>query len=129
MDAWFVRINACTHKTLKVRPADRLCEERLAPLPEAMPRTARRFSIRLLPDPREAGPQKPRRMVRTPARCKACRARGERASIDELTPLELHVALTVAARPRRAGSVSRMTAGSADVIESTEQQSAMRRGG
>jgi transposase len=47
LDAWFVRINARTHRSLKVRPIDRLRDERLAPLPD----TARRFAIRVPPDP------------------------------------------------------------------------------
>jgi transposase len=51
LDAWFVRINARTHKTLKVRPVDRLCDERLAPLPSAMPDCARRWVTRVAPDP------------------------------------------------------------------------------
>ena len=51
LDAWFVRINARTHKSLKVRPIDRLCEERLAPLPAAMPDCARRWVTRVAPDP------------------------------------------------------------------------------
>jgi transposase len=51
LDAWFVRINARTHKTLKIRPIDRLADERLAPMPEEMPDTARRWTIRVPPDP------------------------------------------------------------------------------
>jgi transposase len=51
LDAWFVRINARTHKSLKVRPIDRLADERLAPLPEAMPDCARRWVTRVAPDP------------------------------------------------------------------------------
>jgi transposase len=51
LDAWFVRINARTHKSLKVRPIDRLADEQLARLPEAMPDTARRWTIRVPPDP------------------------------------------------------------------------------
>ena len=46
-----VRIDARTHKTLKVRPVDRLADERLATLPAAMPDTARRWTIRVPPDP------------------------------------------------------------------------------
>jgi transposase len=53
LDAWFLRVNARIHKTLKVRPIDRLAEELevMAPLPEAMPDTARRWVIRVPPDP------------------------------------------------------------------------------
>jgi hypothetical protein len=51
LDAWFVRINARTHKTLKVRPVDRLAEEQLAPLPAEPPDCARRWVTRVAPDP------------------------------------------------------------------------------
>ena len=45
LDAWFVKVNARTHKTLRARPVDRLAEELqvMAPLPAAMPDTARRW--------------------------------------------------------------------------------------
>ena len=51
LDDWFVRVNARTHKTLKARPVDRLADEQLAPLPAAMPDTARRWVARVAPDP------------------------------------------------------------------------------
>jgi len=51
LDAWFVRVNGRTHKSLKVRPVDRLADERLAPLPAAMPDCARRWVTRVAPDP------------------------------------------------------------------------------
>src|SRR5215217_906366 len=51
LDAWFVRINARTHTSLRERPVDRLADERLAPLPAAMPDTDRRWTIRVPPDP------------------------------------------------------------------------------
>jgi transposase len=43
LDAWFARVNARIHKTLKIRPIDRLAEELCAmvALPEHMPDTAR----------------------------------------------------------------------------------------
>jgi len=53
LDAWFAKVNARTHKTLKVRPIDRLADELgvMAALPEHMPDTARRWVIRVPPDP------------------------------------------------------------------------------
>jgi transposase len=53
LDAWFTKINARTHKTLRERPADRLRVERevMAPLPATMPDTALRWVIRVPPDP------------------------------------------------------------------------------
>ena len=51
LDDWFVRVNARTHKTLRARPVDRLADEQLAPLPAAMPDTARRWVARVAPDP------------------------------------------------------------------------------
>ena len=53
LDAWFVKINARTHKTLRARPVDRLAHEleMLAPLPLAMPDSARRWVTRVAPDP------------------------------------------------------------------------------
>jgi transposase len=53
LDAWFAKVNARTHKTLKIRPVDRLAEELevMAALPEQMPDTARRWVIRVPPDP------------------------------------------------------------------------------
>lgn len=52
-DAWPQKANARTHKTLRARPIDRLREERevMAPLPPAMPDTARRWVTRVPPDP------------------------------------------------------------------------------
>lgn len=53
LDAWFAKVNARTHKTLRARPVDRLAEEHavMAPLPSAMPDTARRWVTRVPPDP------------------------------------------------------------------------------
>ena len=53
MDAWFSRVNARTHKTLRARPVDRLREELevMAGLPDRMPDTARRWVTRVPPDP------------------------------------------------------------------------------
>ncbi len=53
LDAWFARINARMHKTLRARPVDRLAEELevMAPLPGRMPDTARRWTTRVAPDP------------------------------------------------------------------------------
>ncbi len=53
LDAWFVKVNARTHKTLRARPVDRLLEERevMAPLPAVMPDTSRRWVMRVPPDP------------------------------------------------------------------------------
>jgi transposase len=53
LDAWFAKVNARTHKTLRERPIDRLAEELkvMAPLPAAMPDTARRWVTRVPPDP------------------------------------------------------------------------------
>jgi transposase len=54
LDAWFdERANARIHKTLKVRPIDRLIEERqlMAPLPQVAPDTDRRWVLRVPPDP------------------------------------------------------------------------------
>jgi transposase len=53
LDAWFTKINARTHKTLRARPADRLVAERevMAPLPVAAPDVARRWVLRVPPDP------------------------------------------------------------------------------
>lgn len=52
LDAWFAKANARTHKTLRARPVDRLREELevMAGLPE-MPDTARRWVMRVPPDP------------------------------------------------------------------------------
>ena len=53
LDAWFVKVNARTHKTLRARPADRLLEEQqvMRALPAAMPDTSRRWVTRVAPDP------------------------------------------------------------------------------
>jgi transposase len=53
LDAWFVKVNARTHKTLRARPVDRLVDElqAMAPLPDRMPDTARRWVTRVAPDP------------------------------------------------------------------------------
>ena len=53
LDAWFVKANARTHKTLRVRPVDRLIEELevMAGLPAEMPDVDRRWVIRVPPDP------------------------------------------------------------------------------
>ena len=51
LDCWFTKVNARTHKTLRARPVDRLADEQLAPLPAAMPDVARRWVIRVPPDP------------------------------------------------------------------------------
>jgi transposase len=53
LDAWFAKVNARTHKTLRARPVDRLAEEQamMAQLPARMPDIARRWVIRVPPDP------------------------------------------------------------------------------
>jgi transposase len=53
LDAWFVKVNARTHKTLRERPIDRLEVERavMRPLQPAMPDVARRWVVRVPPDP------------------------------------------------------------------------------
>ena len=53
LDAWFSKVNARTHKTLRARPADRLAEEHrvMVALPTQMPDTARRWVTRVPPDP------------------------------------------------------------------------------
>ena len=53
LDAWFVRVNARQHKTLRERPIDRLRDEReqMAGLPGELPDTARRWVTRVAPDP------------------------------------------------------------------------------
>jgi len=53
LDAWFQRVNARTHKTLRARPVDRLCVEHevMTPLPQAAPDTDRRWVTRVPPDP------------------------------------------------------------------------------
>ena len=53
LDGWFGRVNARTHKTLRARPVDRLATELevMAPLPAELPDTARRWTMRVPPDP------------------------------------------------------------------------------
>ncbi len=53
LDSWFAKVNARTHKTLRARPIDRLLEERevMARLPGRLPDTAKRWVIRVPPDP------------------------------------------------------------------------------
>jgi transposase len=53
LDAWFAKVNARTHKTLRARPIDRLADEHrvMAPLPAEMPDTARRWVLRVPADP------------------------------------------------------------------------------
>jgi transposase len=54
LDTWFSeRANPRHHKTLRCRPIDRLLEERavMAPLPEVVPDTDRRWVLRVPPDP------------------------------------------------------------------------------
>jgi transposase len=53
LDAWFLKVNARTHKTLRARPVDRLADEHvvMASLPARMPDTARRWVTRVSPDP------------------------------------------------------------------------------
>ena len=51
LDAWFVRANARQHKTLRCRPADRLAEERLRPLPDPRPDLDTRRVLRVGADP------------------------------------------------------------------------------
>jgi transposase len=53
LDGWFLKVNARTHKTLRARPADRLVEEQrvMRSLSSEMPDVARRWVIRVPPDP------------------------------------------------------------------------------
>lgn len=53
LDGWFAKANARTHRGIRARPVDRLTEELevMAPLPERMPDTARRWVTRVPPDP------------------------------------------------------------------------------
>ncbi len=53
LDAWFAKANVRTHRGIRARPLDRLAEELevMAPLPQAMPDTARRWTMRIPPDP------------------------------------------------------------------------------
>ncbi len=51
--AWFTKVNARTHKTIRERPADRLLKELavMAALPADAPDTDRRWVTRVPPDP------------------------------------------------------------------------------
>jgi len=53
LDGWFERVNARTHKTLRERPIDRLRaeHEHMTALPSELPDSARRWVIRVAPDP------------------------------------------------------------------------------
>jgi Mu transposase-like protein len=53
LDAWFEKVNARQHRTLRCRPIDRLVEERevMAPLSARPPDTDRRWVLRVAPDP------------------------------------------------------------------------------
>jgi transposase len=53
LDAWFAKVDARTHKTLRARPVGRLTTELevMAALPDRMPDTARRWTMRIPPDP------------------------------------------------------------------------------
>lgn len=52
LDAWFLKVNARTHKTLRARPVDRLREElEVMQVLPGMPDTARRWVMRIPPDP------------------------------------------------------------------------------
>jgi hypothetical protein len=53
LDAWFARVNARQHKTLRERPIDRLQAEleQMTGLPSELPDTARRWVTRVAPDP------------------------------------------------------------------------------
>jgi len=53
LDAWFVKVNARQHRTIRARPVDRLNEELevMAALPDLTPDTDRRWVLRVSPDP------------------------------------------------------------------------------
>jgi len=53
LDAWFVKVNARQHRTIRARPVDRLNEELevMAALPDLTPDTDRRWVLRVAPDP------------------------------------------------------------------------------
>jgi transposase len=53
LDAWLVKANARTHRTLRARPVDHLADELavMGPLPAAAPDTDRRWVLRVPPDP------------------------------------------------------------------------------
>jgi DNA replication protein DnaC/transposase len=52
-DAWFVKVNARQHRSIRARPVDRLAEELgvMTALPSAPPDTDRRWVLRVAPDP------------------------------------------------------------------------------
>jgi transposase len=53
LDGWFAKANARSHRGIRARPVDRLAEELqvMAPLPTVMPDCARRWTMRVAPDP------------------------------------------------------------------------------
>lgn len=53
LDEWFAKANSRTHKTLRCRPVDRLCEEHaaMAPLPTREPDLDERIVVRVPADP------------------------------------------------------------------------------
>jgi transposase len=53
LDAWFARVNARQHRSIRARPVDRLAEELevMAPLPQVAPDCDRRWVLRVAPDP------------------------------------------------------------------------------
>jgi hypothetical protein len=53
LDGWFAKANARTHRGIRARPVDRLAEELqvMAPLPTVTPDCARRWTMRVPPDP------------------------------------------------------------------------------
>jgi transposase len=53
LDAWFAKVNARLHRTIRARPIDRLADELdvMAPLPAVVPDTDRRWVTRVAPDP------------------------------------------------------------------------------
>lgn len=53
LEAWTRKANARQHRTIRARPCDRLTEELqlMAPLPETIPDTDRRWVLRVAPDP------------------------------------------------------------------------------
>jgi transposase len=53
LDAWFARVNARQHRSIRARPIDRLAEELevMTTLPTSLPETDRRWVARVAPDP------------------------------------------------------------------------------
>jgi len=53
LDAWFLKVNARRHKTLRERPVDRMRAEfdQMTALPPELPDTSRRWVTRVAPDP------------------------------------------------------------------------------